>query len=190
MQTALLESRTAGFNFAETLGFPDRLTMFRIKQFDVADIRPVADGIGFFDYRIFPREIMEFCAEWHFENRSMRVGDTIAQCARLPFGLVKGLFAVRIQEIRRQQELCSFSYGTLAGHPEMGISYFQLAREEDSIAFRIATTSRPAWLASCRGLVSLISGYQRYCTSLALQNVAAQLETLRSGRAKQSGPRD
>src|SRR6478672_11254940 len=80
-----------------------------------------------FDYQIFPPFIMTFLSEWIEENRKLKVGDTIAQQVYIPpiktFSQ-KIIFGVRINEIINQSNKIGFSYQTLEGHVEKGISTF------------------------------------------------------------------
>ena len=133
-----------------------------------------------FAYKIFPKQIMTFLSEWEFENREMRVGDTIVQQAFIPpFPKIskKIIFGVRINEIIREKNRVGFSYETLKEHVEMGMSTFTVERDFNSkTIFKIHTFSKPG------NLLTKIAGpffsvpYQAYCTRQGLINVKRQLE--------------
>jgi hypothetical protein len=135
-----------------------------------------------FSYRVFPDNIMTYLTEWEFGNREMNIGDTIVQQAYIPpFQKIsqKVIFGVRINEIIRQRDRVGFSYETLEGHVEMGMSTFTLEKDPcDKIIFKIQTFSRPG------NLLTKIAGpffsvpYQTYCTKKALINVKRQLEAV------------
>jgi hypothetical protein len=134
----------------------------------------------FFDYKIFPGNIMSFLTQWNFENREMRVGDTIVQQAYIPPIKTlsqKFVFGVRISEIIREEKRTGFSYETLAGHDEKGISIFTLEEsDEKEIVIKIQTFSKPGnLLSSIMGTVFTLP-YQAYCTRAALLNVKRQIE--------------
>lgn len=133
-----------------------------------------------FSYKIFPSNIMTYFTEWAFENREMRIGDTIVQQAYIPpFHNIsqKIIFGVRINEIIRQNNRVGFSYETLKGHVEMGVSTFTLEKDSNfKTIFKIHTFSQPG------NLLTKIVGpffsvpYQTYCTKKALLNIKRQLE--------------
>jgi hypothetical protein len=80
-----------------------------------------------FDYQIFPANIMTFKNEWTDQNRKMKIGDTIAQQVCIPPTKTfsqKIIFGVRINEIIDQADRKGFSYETLEGHVEKGVSVF------------------------------------------------------------------
>jgi hypothetical protein len=82
-----------------------------------------------FDYSIFPLEIMSHLCEWTHKKREMRIGDTIVQQVFLPplksFSL-KVIFGVCITDIIKESSRVGFSYQTLQGHVERGVSTFTL----------------------------------------------------------------
>lgn len=125
-------------------------------------------------YRIFPVNIMRALAQWEQEARAMRVGDTIVQQVHLPpfVGLSQKLvFGVRITEVIDETDRKGFSYATLEGHVEKGVSTFTVHRREGMVSFHIDTCSAPAsWLSS---LVAPFFSrpYQAYCTREALKNL-------------------
>lgn len=132
-----------------------------------------------FDYQIFPGHIMTFKNEWSEENRKMRIGDTIAQQVYLPPTRTfsqKIIFGVRINEIIDQAEKKGFSYETLEGHVEKGISTFTLEQMDNKIVFKIQTYSTPGnILTTLLGPIFSVP-YQTFCTRRALKNVKRQLE--------------
>lgn len=132
-----------------------------------------------FDYRIFPESIMSFLAQWNHEKREMQVGDTIVQQVFIPpfrrFSQ-KIIFGVRIKEIINAPDRIGFSYETLKGHAEKGISTFTIETTADrKIVFNVHTFSAPgSFLTKLAAPVSI--PYQAYCTRKALLNVKGQLE--------------
>jgi Domain of unknown function (DUF1990) len=126
-----------------------------------------------FDYDIFPRHIMTFATEWHHQGRTMREGDVIVQQAFLPpFPIsLKCVFAVRILQIFRQPHKVGFSYGTLNGHPEMGLSEFYFALRDGVIHATIHTYSYPGTLLARAVAPMFTLPYQQYCTHRALQRL-------------------
>jgi uncharacterized protein (UPF0548 family) len=134
----------------------------------------------FFDYRIFPENILSGYPQWKDEQRAMRSGDTILQQVYLPpipkFSQ-KALFGVRIKEVINEEKRCGFSYETLKGHVECGISYFLMEEANGKVLFKIQTFSKPGnFFTRLLGPVFSIP-YQTYCTIKALKNVKRILET-------------
>lgn len=132
-----------------------------------------------FNYQIFPENIMTFETQWSDENRKMNVGDTIAQQVYIP--PVKALsqkliFGVRINEIIDRPDRKGFSYETLEGHVEKGISTFTVEQLDDKLIFKIQTYSKPGNLLT--KLVGPIFSvpYQAFCTKTALNHIKQQLE--------------
>jgi hypothetical protein len=133
----------------------------------------------FFNYEIFPGNIMSSLTQWIYENRTMREGDTILQQAFIPpvksFSQ-KILFAVRINEIINEENRIGYSYETVEGHVEKGISIFTLEKNSSDILFKIHTFSSPGNLLT-RMLGPVVSiPYQAYCTRKCLEHVKVQLE--------------
>jgi len=134
----------------------------------------------FFDYKIFPDNIMEYLTEWGYEKREMRVGDTIVQQAFIPpfrqFSQ-KIIFGVRVNKIINEPTKLGFSYETIKGHPEKGISIFTIENTSDGkIIFKIHTFSVPGnFLAKLVGALFSIP-YQKFCTKQGLKNIKHQLE--------------
>jgi len=131
-----------------------------------------------FDYKIFPDHIMVALAQWDMEKRRMRVGDTIAQQVYIPPTTIfsqKIVFGVRINEIIDTPYQKGFSYETLEGHVEKGISTFTVEQQSGRIIFRIQTYSAPGnSLTRLLGPVLSVP-YQTFCTREALKHVAEQL---------------
>ncbi len=132
-----------------------------------------------FDYQIFPDNIMTFKTQWADENRKMKVGDTIAQQVFIPptktFSL-KIIFGVRINEIIDQADKKGFSYETLEGHVENGISTFTVEQLGNKVVFKVQTYSTPGnFLTKLLGPVFSVP-YQTFCTKTALKIVKRQIE--------------
>ncbi|PWG78005.1 hypothetical protein DDR33_24535 [Pararcticibacter amylolyticus] len=133
-----------------------------------------------FDYNIFPDYIMTALCQWKSEKRNMCVGDTIVQQAFLPptrYFSHKILMGVRINNIINESKRLGFSYETLEGHIEQGVSTFMIEElEEGKIIFKIHTFSKPQHILA--KLVSRIFSvpYQVFCTNQALKNAKKQLE--------------
>jgi len=132
-----------------------------------------------FEYRIFPDNILTFCSQWKAEGRKMQCGDTIAQQVYIPPLKVcsqKLVFGVRINEIINLPHKKGFSYETLNGHVERGISFFTVEQIEGKVFFKIRTFSAPGNLLT-RLLGPIFSiPYQDFCTKRALFNVKQHLE--------------
>jgi len=70
----------------------------------------------FFNYKIFPENILNFQTQWQVEGRSMRIGDTILQQVFLPPTQMlsqKIIFGVRICDMIDAKDKIGFSYETL-----------------------------------------------------------------------------
>ncbi len=131
------------------------------------------------DYHIFPKNIMTFKTQWADEHREMKKGDTIVQQLYFPptkpFSQ-KIIFGVRICDVIDESDRKGFSYETLEGHVEKGISTFMLKQTSDGLVFEIQTYSTPGnVLTKLLGPVFSVP-YQTYCTAQALKNVKRQLE--------------
>jgi hypothetical protein len=132
-----------------------------------------------FDYEIFPDNIMTFKNQWTDENRKMRIGDTIAQQVYIPptkpFSQ-KLIFGVRVKEIIDQADKRGFSYETLEGHVEKGISIFTVEQLDNKLIFKVQTYSTPGnILTKLLGPIFSVP-YQTFCTKTALKNVKRRLE--------------
>ena len=132
-----------------------------------------------FDYKIFPENIMTFKNQWTVENRKMKIGDTIAQQVYIPPNKTfsqKIIFGVRISEIIDHTSKKGFSYETLEGHVEKGISTFTVEQFDNKIVFKVQTYSTPGnFLTKLLGPIISVP-YQMYCTKTALINVKQQIE--------------
>ena len=132
-----------------------------------------------FDYQIFPANIMTFTNQWTDENRKMRIGDTIAQQVYIPPTKTisqKIIFGVRVKEIIDQADEKGFSYETLEGHVEKGISTFTLEQLDNKLVFKVQTYSTPGnIIVKLLGPIFSVP-YQTFCTKTALKNVKRQLE--------------
>jgi len=132
-----------------------------------------------FDYQIFPDNIMTFKTQWTDENRIIKIGDTIAQQVYIPPTKIfsqKIIFGVRINEIIDQADRKGFSYETLEGHVEKGVSTFTVEQFDNKIFFKVQTYSTPEnILTKILGPIFSVP-YQTFCTKTALNNVKRQLE--------------
>ncbi len=132
-----------------------------------------------FDYQIFPDNILTFKNEWTDQNRKMKTGDTIVQQVYIPPTKTfsqKIIFGVRIKEVINQVDKKGFSYETLEGHVEKGISTFTVEQNENKIVFKVHTNSTPGnVLTKLLGPIFSVP-YQTFCTKTALKNVKRQLE--------------
>jgi len=136
------------------------------------------DTQSFCNYHIFPGEIMSFLTQWSQEKRAMQIGDTIVQQVYIPplknFSQ-KIIFGVRINEVINTSDKKGFSYETLDGHVERGVSSFYLENSPSGLIFTIRTFSEPS-----NPFVKLLGPffslpYQAYCTQKALECVRGNL---------------
>jgi len=133
----------------------------------------------FFNYKIFPNQIMSFLSEWELEKREMRIGDTIVQQVYLPplkMFAQKVIFGVRINQIIDEPNKKGFSYVTLKGHVEKGISTFTIEQKDNKTLFKIHTFSEPGNLLTKIVAPIFSIPYQTFCTWRALKNVKSQIE--------------
>jgi uncharacterized protein (UPF0548 family) len=132
-----------------------------------------------FDYQIFPAYIMRVKTQWGDENRPMKVGDTIVQQVYLPPTKIwsqKIIFGVRINEVIDEVGRIGFSYETLTGHAEKGISFFTIEQQEETLVFNIKTDSTPgSMLSKIMGPFFTVP-YQTFCTQAALNNIKKYVE--------------
>lgn len=131
-----------------------------------------------FSYNIFPSNILVFLTQWENEKRKMQPGDTIVQQVFIPpvrsFSQ-KLVFGVRIKKIIDEPARKGFSYETLEGHVEKGISIFTVEQEASRIFFRIKTFSGAGnFLSKVMG-PAFSTPYQAFCTKKALENCKRQL---------------
>ncbi len=132
-----------------------------------------------FDYKIFPDNIMSYFTQWTFENRQIHIGDTIVQQVYIPpFRHLsqKIIFGVRINNIINEPGKIGFSYETLEGHIEKGISIFTIETADQKTVFKIHTFSQPGTLLTKLIGPVLSVPYQTFCTRQGLLNVKRQLE--------------
>ncbi len=133
----------------------------------------------FFDYKIFPDNIMTSLTQWQDEGRQMKIADTILQQVFLPPTKLfsqKIIFGVRICKIIDDDDRRGFSYETLNGHVEKGISTFTIEKHAGKFQFVIHTFSEPgSILTKVLGPIFSIP-YQAFCTNAALENVKRQLD--------------
>ena len=126
-----------------------------------------------FNYQIFPNRIMTFLTEWGHESREIRTGDTIVQQVYIPPLMnfsQKIIFGVRIKELINESNRIGFSYETLEGHVELGISTFTVELVNNQTIFKIHTFSTPGnTLTKLLGPI-FSRPYQSYCTNAALTN--------------------
>ena len=132
-----------------------------------------------FNYQIFPCSIMVSLNQWNDEHREMALGDTIVQQAYIPPTKIfsqKIIFGVRISEIINQPERKGFSYETLEGHVEKGVSTFTVERLGSQLVFKIQTYSSPGlFLSKLVGHIFSVP-YQAFCSRAALKSAKEQLE--------------
>ncbi|MDB5139124.1 MAG: hypothetical protein JWR12_1040 [Mucilaginibacter sp.] len=132
---------------------------------------------SFFDYKIFPAHILTAFPQWIEENRTMQPGDTIVQQINIPPSSIlsqKIIVGVRIKEVFNSDSCKGFSYETLTGHVEKGISTFKIESQKNISVFAIETHSAPG-LAFLKLLQPFSSLYQDYCTNQALLKVNLML---------------
>lgn len=125
-----------------------------------------------FAYDIFPPAILRFFGEWQLEGREMREDDVIVQQAQIPPGWgLRLIFGVRVLRMYRDDTRAGFSYGTLAGHPEMGMNEFSFSVSDRGIAAAIHTVAAPA-LALTRLFAPVFTNrYIAYCNHQALRRM-------------------
>ncbi len=178
--------------------FPTHLERLRktpVIKYDIAnlrerktetEIRTARDfeniDFGFlFGYHIFPGNIMNSLTQWGYEQRALRTGDTIVQQVFIPpvsSVSQKIIFGVRIKEVSDEPNRKGYSYETLEGHVEKGISSFFIEKNSDGkVIFTVHTFSVPAnFLTKLLGPVFSVP-YQAYCTKRAIKNVRALIES-------------
>ena len=89
---------------------------------------------------------MSFLTQWEHENRAIKSGDTIVQQVYIPTFLncsQKIIFGVRIKELITEPKRIGFSYETLEGHVERGISTFTTEQNNKRTVFKIHAFSTP-----------------------------------------------
>lgn len=153
----------------------------KITSIDISTIKKMDDlNIDFlFNYQIFPCNILSFKTQWTDEKRRMQIGDTIVQQVYIPPTNIfsqKIILGVRINEIINLPNKKGFSYETLKGHVEKGISTFTIEEVDKKLVFKIHTFSLPGnFFSKLVGPVFSVP-YQTFCTRAALKNVKKQIE--------------
>lgn len=132
-----------------------------------------------FDYKVFPVRVLEAKTQWQDEGRPMKTGDTIVQQVRIPpvMGFSqKIIVGVRINSITDHYGKKGYSYETLEGHVEKGISAISVEQQENKLVCNIQTYSAPGnfWIRLLGPVFAL--PYQAYCTRKALDHVKKQIE--------------
>ena len=125
-------------------------------------------------YRIFPERLVrpEICSE----DGRLHEGTTIVQ--HVAIGPLRLEAAVRVVRLWRDESddgvESGFTYATLEGHPERGISTFRIRRRsgERTITFLIDARSRPGSLLTRLG-GPFARRFQRHATEAALARFAA-----------------
>ncbi len=152
----------------------------RVSTIELATNFEEHDQSVLFNYHIFPNRIMTFLTEWGNENREIRTGDTIVQQVYIPPFMnfsQKIIFGVRIKELINEPNRIGFSYETLEGHVERGISTFTVELVNNRTIFKIHTFSTPGnTLSKLLGPI-FSRPYQTYCTNSALRNFRALSKT-------------
>lgn len=132
----------------------------------------------FFNYKIFPPNILAYKTEWEAESREMKLGDTILQQAFIPpfkNCSLKVIFASRINSIIHEPTKKGFSYETIEGHVEVGESIFTIEQTAKGLIFKVHTYSKPGnVLTKLVGSIFTLP-YQDYCTRKAMKNVKRQI---------------
>ena len=124
-----------------------------------------------FRYDIFPRSVMRptVCSA----DRRIHPETTIVQCVAL--GLFHIESAVRVVRTWQSADFnvdeAGFTYATLTGHPERGISTFRVIwnRDTDRVTFVIDARSQPGSLRF-RIARPVARRFQRYATEAALDH--------------------
>jgi uncharacterized protein (UPF0548 family) len=125
-------------------------------------------------YHVFPTGLMRYrvCTK----DGQVRVGSVIVQRVRI--GIIVIEAAVRVLDTwsvnKGDFEEAGFSYVTLAGHPERGISSFRVTRAGANVQFSIVARSRPGLLLT-KILRPLSRRFQRTATMMALEHFRSSL---------------
>ena len=168
-----------------------RLMAMSLHQFEIGSLRRVSSSIEVFagagslpvatpfaPYTIFPPRIMRHLTQWTYEQRKMQPGDTIVQQILLPpveGGVFTIICGVRITDVFCTANTAGFSYTTLEGHVEQGLSTFSFEGVGKDAVFKIETWSRPALPGGAILAPLFANRYQAWCTRQALAHVRAQL---------------
>ena len=95
---------------------------------------------------------------------------------RKHYGLKAKFRFLNDDEIIDQADKKGYSYETLEGHVEKGVSTFTVEQLDNKIVFKIQTYSTPGnILTKLLGPIFSVP-YQTFCTKTALKNVKRQLE--------------
>ena len=169
-------------NFSDARSLPERTS-----SIDLGVSGPIGNWQTsfLFDYDIFPSHIMHFEAEWKTAGRKMRVGDIILQRAIVPpigFGICME-FAVRICGMIESDRRLGFTYETLSGHAERGVSEFYFEDRGDTLAFTIHTHSEPGHWTSRLAKRMITLPYQAWCTQQALRQVCQRFYQINERRS-------
>ena len=130
-------------------------------------------------YQIFPPRIMrsEICSD----DGRIHEDTTIVQYVSV--GPVPLESAVRVQRMwhstEAELEETGFSYATIRGHPERGVSTFRIRRTPGRITFLIDARSRPGSILTRVGR-PIARRFQRAATEAALDHVLAGADGLGS----------
>jgi uncharacterized protein (UPF0548 family) len=112
----------------------------------------------------------------------MAAGDTMAQqifLPPIPALSLKLIFGVRIKTVIDEPQRVEFSYETLEGHAEKGMSLFRIERvDEKTCRFQIETWSDAGNILSSLGKYVFTLPYQAYCKRAAMRHVKKQLEAI------------
>ena len=131
-----------------------------------------------FNYKVFPPGIMSHRAQWIKEERMMKIGDTLLQQVFIPplrHFSQKIIFGVRINAIFDEPLKRGYSYETLEGHVEKGMSIFTIEQRGGKTIFKIHSFSGPGtWLSAMMAPIFSLR-YQAYCTRMALENVRREI---------------
>lgn len=126
-----------------------------------------------FNYKIFPSNILSAYPQWIDENRTIQPGDTIVQQINIPplaYCSQRVIVGVRVKDVFNSNDCKGFSYETLEGHVEKGISIFKIEEIKDSAYFMIETYSSSA-LPILKIVQPISSWYQDFCTKKALKSI-------------------
>ena len=165
----IFEFRSLPLSFEKIEGLPHKKIQVPVLS-PINDLRQY-DFSFLFRYQIFPAYILNFFGEWQLYNRNMQVGDIIIQQAQIPplsFS-IKLIFGVKILSVYQDENKVGFSYGTLKGHPEVGINEFSFFIKENILFAEVHTLAKPGLFLS-RSLAQIFTKpYVNYCNKQALQ---------------------
>ena len=166
----LPEFKTRPLAFTHTEGLPHRA----IKSCVATDARSLDtyDLDFLFAYEVFPRSILKFFGEWQLENRAMCAGDVIVQQAQVPpaWGVYL-VFGVRVLSVHREETQAGFSYGTLAGHPEIGTNEFSFSLVKGNVIAAVRTVAKPVLPLGLVLAPLFINRFIAFCNGQALRRM-------------------